>query len=203
VDMFGQTEMTPITSFRIDADPSTLKDRSVGKSIVDVKVVDENGAEVPPGSPGEILYRSNTVMMGYYKDEEKTSQAMQEGWFRSGDLGYLDEEGEVRLIDRKKECINTGGEKVFPLEVEEIIHLHPMVEDVCIIGVPDDEWGSTVRAVVQLKNGGKLSAEEIIEFCRDQLAGYKIPRSVMFADELPLSPVGKVLRQKIRDLYGK
>ena len=202
LDMFGQTEMTPVTSFRIDAGPDSLKERSVGQSIVEVKIVDENGAEVPPGQAGEIMYKSSTVMMGYYKDEGKTSEAMEGGWFKSGDLGYLDEEGEVRLIDRKNECINTGGEKVFPLEVEEIVHQHPQVDDVCIIGVPDDEWGCTVRAVVQLKRGQKANPEDIIEFCRDKLAGFKIPRSVVLVDELPLSPVGKVLRQKIRDMYG-
>jgi acyl-CoA synthetase (AMP-forming)/AMP-acid ligase II len=201
-DLFGQTEMTPVTSFRIDAGPETLKERSVGKSIVDIKVVDEDGDEVAPGQPGEIMYRSSWVMMGYYKDEDKTGEAMEGGWFKSGDLGYIDEDGEVRLIDRKKECINTGGEKVFPLEVEEVIHLHPKVEDVCIIGVPDEEWGSTVRAVVQLKKDEEAEPAEIMDFCRDKIAGYKIPRSVVFTDELPLSPVGKVLRQKIRELYG-
>ncbi len=201
-DLFGQTEMTPVTSFRIDASPDTLKERSVGKSIVEAKVVDEEGRDVPPGEIGEILYKSSTVMKGYYKDEEKTSEVMKDGWFRGGDLGYIDEEGEVRLIDRKKECINTGGEKVFPLEVEQVIHEHPKVEDVCIIGVPDEEWGSTVRAVVQMKKGEQAEAGEIIEFCKDKLAGYKVPRSVVFVDELPLSPVGKVLRAKIREMYG-
>ncbi len=203
LDMFGQTEMTPITTFRMDTGPETLKERSVGKSIVDARVVDENGKEVPRGEIGEILYRSSTVMKGYYKDEEKTSEVMAGGWFKSGDLGYLDEDGEVRLVDRKKECINTGGEKVFPLEVEEILHEHPAVEDVAVIGVPDEEWGSTVRAVVRLKKEARASEAEIVEFCRDKLAGYKIPKTVVFVDELPLSPVGKVLRQKIRDMYGQ
>jgi len=203
LDMFGQTEMTPITTFRIDTDPSTLKDRSVGKSIVEVRVVDENGKELPQGETGEIQYKSTTVMKGYYKDEEKTGEVMKDGWFASGDLGYIDEEGEVRVVDRKKECINTGGEKVFPLEVEEVLHEHPKVEDVAVIGVPDEEWGSSVRAVVQLKPGQEVSKEEIIEFCRERLAGYKIPRSVVFVPELPLSPVGKVLRAKIREMYGE
>ena len=202
VDAFGQTEMTPVTSFRIDADPSSIQERSVGKSIVEVKVVDERGDEVPQGETGEILYRSNTVMKGYYKDEEKTQEAIEDGWFKSGDIGYLDENGEIRVVDRKKECINTGGEKVFPLEVEEIINLHPKVDDVCIIGVPDEEWGSTIRAVVQLKAGEELEGQEVRDFCRGELAGYKIPRTVVLVDELPRSPVGKMLRQKVRELYG-
>ncbi len=203
VDMFGQTEMTPITTFRIDADPSTLKDRSVGKSIIEAKVVDESGRELPQGEIGEILYKSKTVMKGYYKDEEKTGEVINDGWFRGGDLGYIDDEGEIRLVDRKKECINTGGEKVFPLEVEEVIHEHEAVDDACVIGVPDEDWGSTVRAVVQLKPGKDASEKEIIDFLRDKLAGYKIPKSVVFVKELPLSPVGKVLRAKIREQYGR
>ncbi len=203
LDMFGQTEMTPITSFRIDVSPETVKERSVGQTILDVRIVDENGNEVPRGEIGEIMYKSDWIMKGYYKDEEKTAEAMNDGWFKGGDLGYIDEDGEVRLIDRKKECINTGGEKVFPLEVEEVLHNHPDIQDVCIIGVPDEEWGSTIRAVVQPVPGADPDPADIRDFCRGKLAGYKIPRSVVFVDELPLSPVGKVLRAKIRETYGQ
>ena len=128
---------------------------------------------------------------------------MTDGWFKGGDLGYIDPDGEVRIIDRKKECINTGGEKVFPLEVEEVLHNHPDIQDVCIIGVPDEEWGSAVRAVVQPVPGTTPDPAAIIEFCRGKLAGFKIPRSVVFVEELPLSPVGKVLRAKIREHYGQ
>jgi len=203
LDAFGQTEMTPVTSFRVDVDPKKIQDRSVGRSIVEVKVVNENGDELPQGEIGEVLYRSSTIMKGYYKDEEKTQEVMQDGWFKSGDLGCLDENGEIRVADRKKECINTGGEKVFPLEVEEVICEHPKVDDVCVIGVPDEEWGNAIRAVVQLEQGQALEGEEIRDFCRGKLAGYKIPRTWVFADELPHSPVGKMLRQKVRELYGK
>lgn len=202
MDAFGQTEMTPVTSFRIDADPEKIADRSVGKAIVEARVVDENGNDLPPGQVGEILYRSSTVMKGYYKDEEKTGEVLADGWFRSGDLGYFDEQGEIRVVDRKKECINTGGEKVFPLEVEEVLREHPKVEDACVIGVPDPEWGNAIRAVVALKEGERAEASEIIAFCRGRMAGYKIPRSVVFVPEIPHSPVGKMLRQKVRDLYG-
>jgi acyl-CoA synthetase (AMP-forming)/AMP-acid ligase II len=202
IDVFGQTEMTPATSFRVDIDPNKIQDRSVGKSIVEVKVVDENENELPQGKAGEVMYRSSTVMKGYYKDEEETEEVMKDGWFKSGDLGYLDENGEIRVVDRKKECINTGGEKVFPLEVEGVINQHPKVEDVCVIGVPDEEWGTTIRAVVQLKKGEALAEQDVRDFCRSELAGYKIPRTVVFADELPQSPVGKMLRQKVREIYG-
>jgi len=202
VDVFGQTEMTPATSFRVDMDPKKIQDRSVGKSIVEVKVAGENGNELPQGEIGEVMYRSSTVMKGYYKDEEKTEEVMKDGWFKSGDLGYLDENGEIRVVDRKKECINTGGEKVFPLEVEAVINQHPKVDDVCVIGVPDEEWGNIIRAVVQLKKGEALAEQDVRDFCRNELARYKIPRTVVFADELPHSPVGKMLRQKVRELHG-
>ncbi|MDY6833065.1 MAG: AMP-binding protein, partial [Thermodesulfobacteriota bacterium] len=150
-----------------------------------------------------IMYRSGWIMKGYYKDNEKTAEAMQDGWFKGGDLGYIDEDGEVRLVDRKKECINTGGEKVFPMEVEEVLHRHPAVDDVCIIGVPDEEWGHTVRAVIKPVAGTTPDPADILAFCKGKLAGYKIPKSVVLVDELPLSPVGKMLRAKIRELYGK
>ena len=202
VDALGQTEMTPVTSFRIDGDPDNIKERSVGKAIVECKIADDKGNEVPRGEIGEVYYRSKSVMKGYYKDEEKTKEVLEKGWFRSGDLGYMDDSGELITVDRKNECINTGGEKVFPLEVEEIIQTHPKVDSVCVIGIPDEEWGSAIRAVVQPRIGETLSAEEIIEFCRGKMAGYKIPRSVKVIAEIPLSPVGKVLRQKIREQHG-
>jgi acyl-CoA synthetase (AMP-forming)/AMP-acid ligase II len=203
LDAFGQTEMTPVTSIRVDMDEDKLQNRSVGRSIVEVRVVDEQGKDLPQGEVGEILYRSSTIMKGYYKDEDKTREVMEDGWFRSGDLGYLDENGEIRVADRKKECINTGGEKVFPLEVEEVLARHAKVDDVCVIGVPDEEWGSSVRAVIQLKKGKQAEPKELLDFCRAELAGYKIPRSVVLVDELPRSPVGKMLREKVREVYGQ
>ncbi len=203
LDYFGQTEMTPVTSFRLDLDARTIEERSVGRPIVEVRVVDDKGDEVPRGETGEILYRSNTVMKGYYKDEDRTREVLRDGWFSSGDLGYLDENNEIRVVDRKKECINTGGEKVFPLEVEEVLNRHRKVQDSCVIGVPNPEWGNIVRAVIQLGDGEKAEPEEMINFCRSELAGYKIPRSVVFVPELPRSPVGKMLREKVREAYGR
>ncbi len=202
VDAFGQTEMTPVTSFRLDIDADNITDRSVGKSIVETKIVDNDGIEVPQGEIGEILYRSSTVMKGYYKDKEKTDEVIEDGWFRSGDLGYFDENGEIRTVDRKKECINTGGEKVYPLEVEEIIQTHPKVDYACVIGVPDEEWGNKIRAVIQLMTGETMEERRIVEYCRGKMAAYKIPRSIAFTEKLPFSPAGKLLRQKIREQYG-
>ena len=142
-------------------------------------------------------------MKGYYGDEEKTSKTVDEdGWLHSGDLGYLKDD-ELYTVDRKGECINTGAEKVFPLEVEEIVHKHPAIQDICIIGIPDEKWGKTVRAVVVLKKGQSLSEAELKEWCTGKMAGYKKPRSVVFTDNMPVSPVGKVLRGKVRKLYGE
>ena len=203
IDSLGQTEMTPVVSFRVDADPENLKERSVGKTIVETKIIDEAGNEVTQGEVGEVCYRSKSVMKGYYKDDEKTREVMGEGgWFKSGDLGYMDENGELIAVDRKNECINSGGEKIFPLEVEEVIQTHPGVDSVCVIGIPDEEWGNTVRAVITLNQGMRVSEAEIKDYCRDKLAGYKIPKSVIMVEDIPVSPVGKVLRQKVRDRFG-
>ncbi|MHA1798802.1 MAG: class I adenylate-forming enzyme family protein [Candidatus Helarchaeota archaeon] len=205
LDVFGQTEMAPAASVKIDGEASTVRDRSVGKVVtnIEIKIIDDDGNEVPEGETGEILYRGPNVMKGYYGDEEKTQRTIDEdGWLHSGDLGYV-KDGELYTIERKKECINTGGEKVFPLEVEEIILEHPAVENVCVIGVPDEDWGSIVRAVVIKKRGKDVTAQEIMDFCKGKIAGYKKPRSVVFADEFPISPVGKVLRAKIREKFGK
>ncbi|MFX1294110.1 MAG: class I adenylate-forming enzyme family protein [Promethearchaeota archaeon] len=209
LDVFGQTEMAPVASIKIDGEESTIRDRSVGKVIpnIEIKIVDDNGNEVDEGVIGEILFRGPNIMRGYYGDPDKTLQTIdKDGWLHSGDLGYL-KNSELYTIERKKECINTGGEKVFPLEIEEIIIEHPKVQDVCIIGIPDEDWGHTVRAVIIPKKGfipGKdITSQEIIDFCKDRMAGYKKPRSVIFTDSFPISPVGKILRVKIRNKYSK
>ena len=205
MDVFGQTEMTPDTALRIDTSPETIKNKSVGRPLSGIKmrIVNEKGEDVPPGSTGEILYQSGTIMKGYYGEAEKTSEVIKDGWFLSGDLGYMDADGELIVVDRKGECISTGAEKVFPHEVEEIMALHEMIDSVCVIGVPDDTWGNIVRAVVVLKPGMATSEQEIISWCKDKMTGFKRPKSVVFADAFPMSPVGKVLRNKVREDYGK
>jgi acyl-CoA synthetase (AMP-forming)/AMP-acid ligase II len=204
-DAFGQTEMAPVATIKLDAIAEDVSDRSVGKPVqgVEMKVIDEEGKEVEEGTIGEILYKSDSVMVGYYKDEEKTKQTVdKDGWLHSGDLGFM-RKGQLYTVERKKECINTGSEKVFPLEVEEAILDHPAVDDVCVIGVPDEDYGSIVRAVVILRKGKNSSEEEIKDWCKGKIASYKKPRSVVFVESFPKSPVGKILRQKVRELYGK
>ncbi len=205
MDVFGQTEMASGTTICLSADEEDVKNRSVGKLMqgIEAKIIDENGNELPEGEVGEICYKGPTIMKGYYNDEEKTKTVIDnDGWFHSGDLACI-KDGEIFTVERKKECINTGGEKVFPLEVEEVILENPKVDEVCVIGVPDEEWGNSVRAIINLKKGETATEEEIINWCKGKIASYKKPRSVVFIDEFPYSPVGKILRQKIRDKYGK
>ena len=168
----------------------------------EMRIIDENGVDVQPGQVGEILYRSGTIMKGYYGEEQKTSEVIRNGWFHSGDLGYIDPDGEIIVVDRKNECINTGAEKVFPHEVEEILANHEKIDSVCVIGVPDHTSGNAVRAVVVLKQGVRATEDEIITWCRDKMTGFKRPKQVVFAEALPLSPVGKVLRKQVKELYG-
>ncbi len=206
LDAFGQTEMAPVTTVRVDADEETLKERCVGKPLpgVEVKIVGEDGRKLPPGEVGEIWYRSESLMKGYLKDEKKTKEVILEnGWFKSGDLGYMGKNGEIYIVERKSECINTGGEKVYPGEVEEVIATHPKVAQVCVIGIPDETWGEIVSALVVLKEGETCDEEEIIKWCDGKIASYKKPRKVKFVSELPISPVGKVQRKLAKEMFRK
>jgi acyl-CoA synthetase (AMP-forming)/AMP-acid ligase II len=179
---------------------------SIGKPLpdVEVKIVDEEGKTLPPWGVGEILARGSRIMTGYWRDEQKTSQVMAgDGWLKTGDMGYMDDEGYIYLSGRGDDMIIRGGENISPEEVEGVLQSHPKVEEAAVIGVPDPEWGQESRAVVVLKDGEVTTPEEIIEYCRPRLAGFKRPRSVVFLDALPRNPMGKVLRKKLREEYGK
>jgi len=173
-------------------------------SDVEVKIVDDEGRALPTLGVGEILARGPRVMAGYWKDEQKTSQVMtSDGWLRTGDLGWMDEEGYIYLAGRADDMIIRGGENISPEEVEEVLHSHPKIEEAAVIGVPDPEWGQEPRVMVVLKKGEAATSEEIMEYCRSRLAGFKRPRSVVFIDALPRSAMGKVLRKKLREQYGQ
>lgn len=179
---------------------------SIGKPLpdVEVKIVDEEGKTLSPLGVGEILARGPRIMTGYWQDEQKTSQVlMKNGWLRTGDMGYMDEEGYIYLTGRGDDMIIRGGENISPEEVEEVLHSHPKIDEAAVIGIPDPEWGQEPRAVVVLKRGETSTPEEIIEFCRTRLAGFKRPRSVVFISALPRNPMGKVLRKKLREEYGQ
>jgi O-succinylbenzoate-CoA ligase len=179
---------------------------SIGKPLpdVEVKIVDEDGKALPSPEVGEILARGPRIMTGYWRDEKKTSQAItSDGWLRTGDMGWMDEEGYIYLAGRGDDMIIRGGENISPEEVENVLHSHPKIEEASVIGIPDMEWGQEPRAVVVLKKGEVATSEEIIEYCRLKLAGFKRPRSVVFIDALPRNQMGKVLRKKLREEYGK
>jgi len=179
---------------------------SIGKPLpdIEVKIVDEEGKALPSLAVGEILARGPRVMAGYWKDEQKTSQAMTpDGWLRTSDMGWMDEEGYIYLSGRADDMIIRGGENISPEEVEDVLRSHPKVEEAAVIGVPDVEWGQEPRAVVVLKEGESASPEEMMEYCRSKLAGFKRPRSVIFIDALPRNPMGKVLRKKLREEHGR
>lgn len=207
--IFGQGE-APITitglSPQAHADLLAAGDERIGsagtiRTDVEARVVDENDNELPPGEPGEIVARGDIVMLGYWENPEATAETLRNGWLHTGDIGMFDERGYLFLLDRAKDMIISGGNNVYPREVEEIIVQHPQVAQVVVVGIPDDYWGEAVHAVVVPEQGAAPSAEEIIAFCGEHLAGYKKPKNVDFADELPVSGYGKVLRREVRDRY--
>jgi len=180
---------------------------SIGKPMADIemKVIDEGGKEVPVGQVGEIVARGPRVMTGYWKDEEKTKKTIdKDGWVHTGDMGYKDEAGYYFLAGRATDLIIRGGENISPEEVENIIFAHPKIDDVAVIGVPDDEWGEVPKAICVVKKGCEdCTPEEIMEHCRKNLASYKRPRSVIFIKELPRVSMGKVQKKVLREQYGK
>ena len=201
-DTYGMTEASPCTTILRPGD-ALRKPASVGVplTVCDVKIFNEQGEEVPPGVVGEIVNRGN-FMKGYYKNEEATAQAIRGGWFYTGDLGMKDEEGFIYLVDRKKDMIVSGGENVYSREVEEVIAAHPGVFEVAVIGLPDEKWGEVVTAVIAPAPGKQITGQEIIDYCRQNLAGYKCPKVIKFAEMLPKNPAGKILKRELKELYS-
>jgi fatty-acyl-CoA synthase len=203
VNAFGQTEMSSNTCF-LRGEDAIRKMGSVGRSAlgVEVRIVDEAGDDVAPGEVGEIVYRGPTVMQGYHGKPEATAEAFAGGWFHSGDLVREDEEGFIYVVDRLKDMLISGGENVYPAEVERTIVTHPTVAEVAVIGVAHPRWVETPVAVVVPAAGTDPSEEELIALCRERLAGYKKPSAVVFVEELPRNAAGKVLKRELRDRYA-
>jgi long-chain acyl-CoA synthetase len=197
---YGLSETSPTASFNRSKEERRFM--SVGKPIwgVEMKVFDDQDRELPPGRDqvGEIVIRGHNVMKGYFKNPEATAEAMRGGWFRSGDMGYLDEDGYFFIVDRKKELIIRGGFNVYPREVEEVLYGHPTVAAAAVIGVPDDRLGEEIKAVVQLKSGHTATPEDLIAFCKERMAAYKYPRMVQLVDQLPVGPTGKILKKELK-----
>ena len=207
---YGLTETTGgITSLPASDHINPRGDRlkSCGKPLpgVEIRVVDPYGEDCPSGGVGEIICRTDQNMKGYWKRPEATAKVLRDGWFYTGDAGYLDQDGYLFVHDRIKDMIVSGAENIYPAEVESALFAHPAVADVAVIGVPDEKWGETVKAVVVLAAAekGKLTAETLISFARERIAGYKVPRSIDFVDELPRNGSGKLLKRELRKPYWK
>jgi len=200
---YGQTEMGPLATI-LKPEDQINKPGSAGKPALNVetRLMDDNGGFVPLGEVGEIVHRSGHVMTGYLNDQEKTAEAFQFEWFHSGDLGVFDNDGYLYVVDRKKDMIKTGGENVASREVEEVLYSHPAIEEVAVIGLPDPKWIEVVSAVVVLKNGSKISAADIIDFCKKRLAAFKCPKKVFIAKALAKNPSGKILKRELREKYA-
>jgi long-chain acyl-CoA synthetase len=209
VQVYGMTETSGgITELpAADHDPSGPRAhllRSAGKRFpwVELRIVDAEGRDCPSGRVGELWTRSHQNMKGYWnKPEETRSTITTDGWLKTGDAGYLDEEGYVFLTDRVKDMIISGGENIYPAEIENVLAGHPAIAEVAVIGVPDDNWGETVKAIVALKSAQRAEAGDIIAYGRERLAGYKCPTSVDFVAALPRNPSGKVLKKDLRAPY--
>lgn len=207
VQMYGMTETSGTIVALDPADhvpEGSPRMRSVGTPLagVEIKVIDEDGNEVPTGTVGEIATRSAKNMARYYNNPEATAETIDEdGWLRTGDAGYLDEDGYLYIHDRVKDMIISGGENVYPAEVENALYAHPQIADVAVIGVPDPKWGEAVKACVVVKDGAELTEAEVIAHARQHIAGYKCPKSVDFIAALPRNPSGKILRRELRAPY--
>jgi Acyl-CoA synthetases (AMP-forming)/AMP-acid ligases II len=196
---YGLTETSPLATFNHFERPA--KPGTVGQPIfgVDIKCFDDNDSEVPRGERGEIVIRGSNVMKGYYKRPEATAEAFRNGWFHTGDIGIIDEEGYLSIVDRKKDMILRGGYNVYPRELEEVIITHPEISLCAVIGVPDEKLGEEVKAFIVLKQGSTLSTDEFTGWCKTQFAANKYPRHVEFRDSLPIGGTGKIFKRALRE----
>ena len=206
---YGMTETTATLTFLSPSDhrrglndsPGLLT--SAGRTAVgtELRIVDEHDRPLPPGIPGEIVARGPTLMRGYWNQPASSSEVLRGGWMHTGDVGKLDDDGYLYVLDRIKDMICSGGENVYPCVVEAVLYMHPAVAEAAVIGVPNTQWGEAVKAIVVLRAGATASEREIGEFCRGRLAGFQRPRSVDFVEALPRNPSGKILKQVLRERY--
>ena len=205
INVYGLTEITPMgtaTPWGGDEKPGSV---GIPFPNTDLKIVDlETGKkEMKIGETGEICFKGPQVMMGYYKKPEETAAVMEDGWLKTGDVGFMDEDGYVTIVDRKKDMIIASGFNIYPKEIDELLMTHPKVLEVCTIGIPDAYRGETVKTYIVPRPGQTLTEEEIKNFCKEALAAYKVPKRVEFIDALPKSAVGKILRRELRDIDAK
>jgi acyl-CoA synthetase (AMP-forming)/AMP-acid ligase II len=206
MQIYGATEILHAVGLLGKADHLTASDKQLGSAGrivpgVEIMVVDEEGKELPQGSTGEIWLRCRGTISGYYNDPEATAAEFLNGFWKSGDLGYIDDEGFLYLVDRKKDMIITGGFNVYAVEVEAALNSHPAVSNSAVIGVPHEEWGEALHAEVVVKAGAQVTVDELIAHVKGRLGRFKIPKSIVFVEALPVSVVGKVLRRQVREKY--
>ena len=208
---YGQTESGPAISHLSREDHNVLdkpveeqkKLMSAGRPHigVQVRIVDDDGNDVELGEVGEIIVRSKSIMIEFWNKPDDTRDTIVDGWLHTGDMGRCDEKGYIYIVDRKRDMIISGGENVYPREVEEVLYNHPAIQEVAVIGIPDPYWVEKVHAVVALKKGASVTTEELIAFCKKSIASYKAPKSVEFVDSLPKNPAGKILKRELREKY--
>ncbi|HWL22930.1 MAG TPA: AMP-binding protein [Ureibacillus sp.] len=198
VETYGQVEAPMCISIMPRYDLQSHLD-SCGRvgPFVDVKIVDDEGKALPVGEIGEITAKGPLVMQGYWNNEKATNDTLQDGWLHTGDLGRLDENGFLYIVDRKKEVIISGGVNIYPREVEEVLNKHPYVKETCVIGVPDDKWGENVVAYIVPNGRGEVKDEELIDLCKNHLASFKKPKEIYIVDSLPKSSYGKILKREL------
>lgn len=214
INAFGQTETgatitaLPPEDHDLTGSPDLVAKRirrltSIGLPLddVEVRLIAQDGSEVPNGEVGEIVARGPRLMLGYWNDEANTAEALQDGWLRTGDIGRIDEDGYVYLVDRARDFIKRGGEMISPQEVERTLREHPSIQDAAVIGIPDSYWGESVRAVVVTTRGDSPSEKELIEHCRSKLASFKKPESIVVVEKLPRNELGKVLKKQLREEF--
>jgi long-chain acyl-CoA synthetase len=194
---YGLSETSPVASF--NHPDRERKAGSIGTPVegVEMKVVDDEGNDLPAEQVGEIVIRGHNVMKGYWNRPDATAEAIRDGWFHTGDMAKVDEDGYFFIVDRKKDMIIRGGYNVYPREIEEVLYEHPAVREVAVVGVPHDELGEEVGAAVALKDGAEATPDDLREYVKEQVAAYKYPRHVWFVDDLPKGPTGKILKREI------
>ncbi len=201
LEVYGQTETTPIAT--VTPWGGVIKPGTVGIPVPDTDIrimdLDTGEKELPQGEVGEIAIMGPQNMMGYYKKPAETAEALRDGWVYTGDIGFFDEDGYLSVVDRKKDMIIAGGYNIYPVEIDNVLFDHPKILEACAVGVPDEYRGETLKAFVVTKEGETLTEEEVISYCRETLAPYKIPKTIEFVSELPKSVVGKILRRELRD----
>jgi acyl-CoA synthetase (AMP-forming)/AMP-acid ligase II len=203
-DAYGLTETVSGDTF-LAKNKMLHKIGSVGKPVhhLQIRVVDESDLDVPPNQLGEICLKGPKVFKSYWKNPKATSEAIRDGWFHTGDIGTLDDEGFLYILDRKKDIIISGGENIASPEVERVIYELPEVKEVAVIGIPHPKWLEVPKAYVVLKSGQALAPEKIVQYCTAKMAKFKIPKEIEFIDQLPRNPSGKVLKRELRDMHSE